>query len=41
MQFNSDVHIVKYVGSKYIVAISEDSVAQLMEIESGQVTHFK
>ena len=40
MQFNSAVTKVEFVGAKYLLAASEDTSVQLMDLESGKVKSF-
>ena len=40
MQFNSAVTKVQFVGSQYLAAISEDSQAHLMDVNTGKVKKF-
>lgn len=40
MQFDSSVTKLEFVGAKHLLAMSEDSVVQLMDLESGKVQSF-
>jgi hypothetical protein len=40
MAFDSNVSKVQFIGGKYLLALSEDSHAQMMNLETEKVTHF-
>lgn len=40
MQFDSAVTKLEFVGAKHLLAVSEDSTVQLMDLESGKVQTF-
>jgi WD40 repeat protein len=40
MAFNSKVTKIQFVGGKYLLALSEDCTAQMMDIDTEKVTDF-
>ena len=40
MTFDSAVTKVQFVGGKYLLALAEDTYAQMMDLETQKVTHF-
>lgn len=40
MQFNSPITRLEFVGAKHLLATSEDSVVQLLDMESGKFLSF-
>lgn len=41
MQFDSSVTKLEFVGAKHLLAVSEDSAVQIMDLESGKVQSFR